>query len=243
MIPLKRPPPRSPGSSPGESGTARRQRCKPEAPRRAACPGVEGVEGGWHIRVFPHCGIAQQTRDKFPHFPLWLAEGMYGRTGMSELHEEDGWLVDCPFTGHAVIAGYGVPGRAVGEFLAARGMKYCVIELNPRTVDRCAPLGVHMIAGDVREKKTLQKAGIERAILFAVAIPNDAAALEAVRVARSLSPTLHIMARCHYISAGIEAHRRGANEVVIEEQVVGEEFARLLEQGVVPMPLANSEIR
>src|ERR1700686_1190043 len=28
----------------------------------------------------------------------------------------------CPFSGHAVIAGFGVPGRAVGELLAARNM-------------------------------------------------------------------------------------------------------------------------
>ena len=158
---------------------------------------------------------------------------------MSEKGHEN-WSIECPFTGHAVIAGYGVPGRAVGELMAARDMNYCVIELNPRTVDRCSSNGVHMIAGDVRDDQTLKKAGIERAILFVVAIPNDDAALDAVRLARALNPKLHIMARCHYISAGIEAHRRGANEVVIEEQVVGEEFVRLLKQGIAPMPMANT---
>ena len=143
----------------------------------------------------------------------------------------------CPFEGHAVIAGYGVPGRAVGELLAARNIPYCVIELNPRTVDRCTSNGVHMIAGDVTDARTLRRAGIERAMLFAVAIPNEAAVLQAVRSAREMNPRLYIMARCHFISAGIEAHRRGANEVVIEEQVVGQEFVRLLEQGVAPLPL------
>jgi len=154
------------------------------------------------------------------------------RTRMAddEIHSED-----CPFTGHAVIAGFGVPGRAVGELLAARKINYCVIELNPRTVDRCADLGLHMIAGDVREEQTLRRAGIERAVLFAVAIPNDSAVLEAVRLARVINPKIHIMARCHFISAGMEAHKRGANEVVIEEQVVGEEFVRLLKQGAAPL--------
>jgi CPA2 family monovalent cation:H+ antiporter-2 len=148
-----------------------------------------------------------------------------------EAHDEH-----CPFEGHAVIAGFGVPGRAVGELLESRNMAYCVIELNPRTVDRCAGTGVHMIAGDAREEQILRRAGIEKAVLFAVAIPNEAAVLDAVRVARQLNPRLHIMARCHYISAGIEAHRRGANEVVIEERVVGEEFVRLLKTGVAPFP-------
>lgn len=143
----------------------------------------------------------------------------------------------CPFSGHAVIAGFGVPGRAVGDVLAARNMPFCVIELNPRTVDRCTHNGVHMIAGDVQEEQALRRAGIERAVLFAVAIPNEAAVLEAVRIARAINPKLYIMARCHFISAGIEARRRGANEVVIEEQVVAQEFARLIEQGIAPLPL------
>jgi voltage-gated potassium channel Kch len=98
-----------------------------------------------------------------------------------------------------------------------------------------------MIAGDVRLEETLRRAGIERATLFAVAIPNEAAVLDAVKIARALNPTIHIMARCHYISAGMEARRRGANEVVIEEQVVGEEFVRLLTQGIAPLPRSAHE--
>ncbi|HET6247951.1 MAG TPA: NAD-binding protein [Tepidisphaeraceae bacterium] len=141
----------------------------------------------------------------------------------------------CPFSGHAIIAGFGVPGRAVGELLEQRNVPYCVIELNPKTVDRCLGAGLHMINGDVRDAEVLRRAGIERAALFAVAIPNEPAVLEAVRLARSINPTIHIMARCHFISAGIEAHRRGANEVVIEEKVVGEEFVRLLKEGVAPL--------
>jgi CPA2 family monovalent cation:H+ antiporter-2 len=153
---------------------------------------------------------------------------------MTTLPED--FSADCPFDGHAIIAGFGVPGRAVGELLADRNVPYCVIELNPRTVDRCAGTGIHMIAGDVRDEQVLRRAGIERAALFAIAIPNEPAVLEAVRLARLINPRIHIMARCHFISAGMEAHRRGANEVVIEEQVVGEEFVRLLKEGIAPLP-------
>jgi len=141
----------------------------------------------------------------------------------------------CPFSGHAIIAGFGVPGRAVAELLEGRDVPFCVIELNPKTVDRCSDNGMHMIEGDVANERTLRRAGIERAVLFAIAIPNEPAVLEAVRLARAMNPTLHIMARCHFISAGIEAHRRGANDVVIEEMIVGQEFARLLETGAAPL--------
>lgn len=149
----------------------------------------------------------------------------------------------CTFSGHAVIAGFGVPGRAVAELLVARNMLFAVIELNPQTIHRCSHNGMHMIAGDVQNEETLRRAGIERAVLLALAIPNEAAVLEAVRLARAINPSLHIMARCHFISAGLEAHRRGANEVVIEEQVVGQEFVRLLKQGIAPLPTAKEGIQ
>jgi voltage-gated potassium channel Kch len=135
--------------------------------------------------------------------------------------------------GHAIIAGFGVPGRAVADFLAARGVEFCVVELNPKTVERCSHNGVHIIAGDVCDEDTLRQAGVGRAKLLVLAVPNDAAVLEAVHVARRLSATVPILARCRFISSGMEAHRRGANHVVIEEQVVGSEMTRLLESAGV----------
>ena len=42
-----------------------------------------------------------------------------------------------PLSNHAVIAGYGLPGRAVAEALRAAGVAFCVIERNADTVRRC----------------------------------------------------------------------------------------------------------
>jgi len=131
--------------------------------------------------------------------------------------------------GHAIIAGFGVPGRAVAEALARQGVPFCVIELNAETVHRCALVGVHIIEGSADSDGVLRSAGIERAALLILALPNDPAVLEGVRVARLLNPTVHIIARCRYISSGMEAHRRGASETIVEEQTVAEEFARRLE--------------
>ncbi len=156
------------------------------------------------------------------------AKLVYEQNAMSsdQSHTTESLPVDTPPGGHAVIAGFGVPGRAVAELLTGRNMPFRVIEANPQTVERCAQLGFEMIAGDVSDERTLRQAGVDRAALFAIAVPNDAAVLEAVRLARAMNPTVHILARCHFISAGMEARRRGANEVVIEEQMVGEEFVR-----------------
>ena len=136
---------------------------------------------------------------------------------------------DLMLSGHVIIAGFGVPGRAVAEVLASRREQFCVIELNPKTVERCTLAGVHIIAGDVCDEPTLRRAGVESASLLVLAVPSDPAVLEAVQVARRLNPNLRIVARCRYISSGMEAHRRGADQVIVEEQVVAQEMTRLIE--------------
>jgi voltage-gated potassium channel Kch len=117
---------------------------------------------------------------------------------------------------HAIIAGFGIPGRAVAD------------QLSRQRVAKTSIHGLHVTVGDVSDEATLRRAGIERATLFAITVPVDAAVLEAVRMARRLSPKLHIMARCRYISTALEATRRGADEVIAEEQVVAKEFNRLI---------------
>jgi CPA2 family monovalent cation:H+ antiporter-2 len=132
---------------------------------------------------------------------------------------------------HAIVAGYGIPGRTVADQLCGHGVSVCVIELNATTVERVSRTSkrnLHVALGNVSDEATLRRAGIERAALFAVTVPVDAAVLEAVRIARRLNPTVHIMARCRYISTAMEAARRGANEVIAEEQIVAEEFSRLI---------------
>ena len=100
-------------------------------------------------------------------------------------------------SGHAIIAGFGIPGRAAAEQLCRQGVAVCVIELNAKTVERISKTsihGLHVIVGNVSDEATLRRAGIERATLFAITVPVDAAVLEAVRIARRLSPGIHIVA-------------------------------------------------
>ena len=47
-------------------------------------------------------------------------------------------------------------------------------------------------------------------------------------VARQLNPTLKIISRTHYVSAGIEAKTRGADAVIVAEQVVAQEMSRVV---------------
>jgi voltage-gated potassium channel Kch len=135
----------------------------------------------------------------------------------------------CCLASHAIIAGFGVPGRAAAEMYRAAGTSYCVIELNPTTVDRCGHTGTPIIEGDVADETTLRRAGVEHATVLLLLVPNEKAVLAAIPIARQLNPNIRIVARCTYTSSGLQAQRRGADETIVAEQVVAREVLRLLE--------------
>ncbi|MBW3607494.1 MAG: NAD-binding protein, partial [Actinobacteria bacterium] len=109
---------------------------------------------------------------------------MSDQEAQTDEHQRDGAATPPPPEGHAIIAGFGVPGRAVADRLAAAGVPFVVVELNAQTVMRCGGTGLHIIAGDAADEQTLLRAGIERAVLFAVTVPVDAAVLASVAAAR-----------------------------------------------------------
>ncbi len=148
---------------------------------------------------------------------------------IAELPSVDG-LAD-----HAVIAGFGVPGWAVADLLHGRGMTFCVIERNEATVTRCRKSRMCIVEGDAAEPAVLRRAGIDRAVLFACTVPNDDAMYAAVAEARRMNPKLRIVARCRYVSSGIEASRLGADDVVVEEHAVAQAFEGVL--ALAPPPV------
>jgi Trk K+ transport system NAD-binding subunit len=128
----------------------------------------------------------------------------------------------------AIIAGYGIPGRAARAALIRAGYECVVIEFNATTVSRMGDCVGAFICGDASHAEVLQRAGIERAALVVVAVPLDPAALAITRQAKRLNPKAQIITRCQYISGGLEAKSLGANEVVIAEQVVATALEAIL---------------
>jgi voltage-gated potassium channel Kch len=127
-----------------------------------------------------------------------------------------------------LIVGFGLPGRFVAEVLDARKIPYCVIELNPTAATSIADCGKTVFCGDARDPDLLRKAGIDSAELMAVTLPDEKVVIEVLQIARKLKPTIRMMARCNYTSTGIKAERAGAFAVVVEEQIVALEFAKLM---------------
>ena len=88
--------------------------------------------------------------------------------------------------------------------------------------------GTHIVEGDVTDPEALKRAGVETAAGLIIAIPHEAAAVQATAVARRLNPSMKIIARTHYLSSGIEARTHGADAVVVAEQVVAVEMSRMV---------------
>jgi CPA2 family monovalent cation:H+ antiporter-2 len=129
---------------------------------------------------------------------------------------------------HVVIVGFGLAGRAVVNQVIDQGVSYTVIEHNAEVVGRCLPGGLHIIQGDARDPGVLREAGIERATDVAITVPDDAMTLAVLEQARKLTATARIIARCTFVSGGMEAIQRGADDTVIAEQVVAQEFGRAI---------------
>jgi voltage-gated potassium channel len=139
-----------------------------------------------------------------------------------------------PAGGHAIIVGFGLSGRATANALIARGITLYVIERNAETVRRCSVAGLRIVEGDATDEEVLRQAGIESAAFFVATMPNEHAVLEMVGVARRLNPSVRIIARCEYVSTGMKLTRRGADDVVVVEQVIAAEFGRLVASASEP---------
>lgn len=127
-----------------------------------------------------------------------------------------------------IIVGFGLPGRFVAEVLDARDVPYAVVELNPSNAKSIASCGKRVICGDARNAEILRSAGIERAKILALTLPDEKAVIEVLHAARRLNPTVKMLARCNYTSTGMKAEKAGASVVLVEEQLVALEFAKLM---------------
>ncbi len=130
---------------------------------------------------------------------------------------------------HVIIAGFGVGGRFIAEYLQNEGIPFVVVEMNLDTCEAQRALGIEVIEGDVTEEAVLRRAGIATASVLALAIPDENAAVAATEKANLIRPEIHIIAGTRYTSTGLQALQKGADEVIVAEQAVAMEFYRRID--------------
>jgi K+:H+ antiporter len=118
---------------------------------------------------------------------------------------------------HVVLCGFGRVGSAVGEALDTFGIPYAVIERDPDVVVGLRARAVRCVFGDAAHPELLRWAGVDRAALVIVALPEIDRARLVVRAARSLHPGVPIIARAHGRAEGESLRVTGATEVIQPE--------------------------
>lgn len=129
---------------------------------------------------------------------------------------------------HAIIAGYGLVGRAVADELKKMNITSTIVEMNPSTVKRQTGLGRPIIFGDIASADILEHAGIHEADALILTIPDEESVLRACKQAREMHPEIPIIARCNFVSQGVLAAGLGASGVVVEEMATAKEMERVV---------------
>jgi CPA2 family monovalent cation:H+ antiporter-2 len=130
------------------------------------------------------------------------------------------------FNRHVVICGYGRVGRELAAALDQRGFRYLIIESNPKIVAQLRREGTPNLYGNCAFAAVLEQAGLERARVLAITIPDGVTTAQTTRLARAMNRRLDIIVRSHSLDEMQKLRDEGAAEAVLPEFEAGLEFVR-----------------
>jgi CPA2 family monovalent cation:H+ antiporter-2 len=134
--------------------------------------------------------------------------------------------VDGQTTMRAIIAGYGLVGRAVAEELKSMNVASTIIELNPATFRKQLEMGRRIVFGDASNPDVLETAGIHQADILVLTIPDGETVLRACKLAKQMRPGIIVVVRSNFVGHGVIAAGLGADGVVVEEMATAREMER-----------------
>ncbi len=147
-------------------------------------------------------------------------------------------------SGHVVLVGYGLNGRNVARVLRETAIPFVIIELDVDLVHMARAGGMPVLYGDATRAEILSAAGLRTASMLVLAISDLAATRQAVRTARSLNPTVYVLARTWAVHEVETLLALGADDVIPEEfETSIEIFSRVLARHHVPRNVIEAQVR
>jgi len=143
-------------------------------------------------------------------------------------------------TDHVVLVGHGRVGTFISAKLRVANTPFIVIESNEDKLPDLQREGVPVISGNAADPEVAAAANIGAARCLLVAIPDAFESSQVVEQARSLHPSLPIIARAHSDAEKQHLAKYGASIVVLGEQ----EIARAMVSGIpatVPVEPRNED--
>lgn len=128
---------------------------------------------------------------------------------------------------HFIVCAYGRVGHAIARELEAEGVPFVVVDIKAELEPQMQSDGVNYLIANPTSEEVLRQAGIDRARGLICAVDNDAENVYITIVARSLSPTLQIVARAAEEQSADRLYRAGATNVVSPYVTSGRRMAHL----------------
>jgi CPA2 family monovalent cation:H+ antiporter-2 len=139
---------------------------------------------------------------------------------------------------HVVIIGSGRVGRHIAEMLGRQNIPRLVVESDPFILSRLQALHIPVLYGDAANSEILEHAGLERARLLVITVPDYVSALAMDATARSCAPGIKIIARASSWEGGRRLLDAGVQKIVRPELEGGIE---LLRQTLQDLEFADEE--
>ena len=127
-------------------------------------------------------------------------------------------------SGHVIICGFGILGQKIAEVLAEHGIKFVVIDVNPKVVSTIKEYGYEAVEGDATRSRVLRLAGVENAKAIAIAFDDDSKNLFTVLTARDLNSKIFIAARANDEFVRNKLVEAGADYVVMPQKAASKEI-------------------
>jgi len=145
------------------------------------------------------------------HAPDWLEALRLGRARAAPTEPS------ADTSDAVVLCGFGRVGSEIGEALQTFGVSYSVVERNPEICTQLRARGIRCVFGDAAHREILAHAGVRRARLVIVALPEIERARLAVAAVRELHHDVPLLARAHGRAEAEALRAKGATEVIQPE--------------------------
>ncbi|MBS1851614.1 MAG: cation:proton antiporter [Acidobacteria bacterium] len=146
------------------------------------------------------------------YVPGWISQARLQRRAATQAS-----LVPQDLRQHVILCGYGRVGSEVGTALETFGVPYLVIEVDPDIVETLRGRGISCLFGDATHERILEEAGLERASLVVLTMPEGDKNHVVVQRIRHLNSGVPILTRAHSSSNQEALLEAGASEVVQPE--------------------------
>ena len=131
---------------------------------------------------------------------------------------------------HAILVGHGRVGSRVAKALHQAGVPLVVIEESQSEVEKLKAQGIEVYSGPAGDYETLELQNLAGAKWLVVAIPDAFEAGHLVEQARTLNPSIRILARAHSEEAVDYLRGLGADAILMGEEEIARGMIRDLLQ-------------